>query len=701
MPRDLFQESGPRDLLTDGADPFQALKTPRAYPKEKGINGPALEDTIKDLPKLGLQGVFQLQQGFMDLPVGGAQLISKFLPQGAEDAVANYMREREKQYAKYTGANEYPGIQPGRVAGNVMSGLALSPNKIPASLFGRVVEGAKTGAKVGLLTPVDPDAQDFAARKVVQTGVSAAAGAIAPPVVEGLTRAAASVVNALGGKISGAASTISGQTRPAAIEARLEIELQRNGVDWSKLPREMRDQLLGEIDKALKSGGKLDPQAIQRVGDFARLGIQPTRGQVTRDPYEFANERNLGKMEIGAPIAQRLNEQNTQMIGTLDAARRRASQSPDLYEAGQGAIRSLKSSGQAQKSVVDQAYQAARGQAGIEADVPLEPVAQKIGQLIEDFGDDKIPSAVMKRLNEFGVMGGKQSRVFNIREAEKLKTLIDNNIDGPGTPTAKALGELKRSVDDAINSLGDQPGSEAAAAFKAARSAASQRFETLKQTPALAAVMDKSKQLTPEAFIEQHFVRGSVDNVKSAMGQIPVEGRSEVQAGVLDWIRKQAVLGDGDTATLSAAGIKRALDTIGDRKLAEIFKGNANLLADLQALKRVSAYIDRAPKSSGVNYSSSATTLMDALDKVGRLPVLGAVVGRPGDLLRASQVARALQGGAPVQPASPVISPQLVERLVPRIGLLGGVTASGVAPLSLLGSPLIENNVRSKNERRY
>jgi hypothetical protein len=650
------------------------------------INVGAFADTVKDLPRLAGQGAAQTLQGFMDLPVGGAQLASKFLPQGAQDAVSSYMREREKQYAPLTGAEERPGdIQPGRIGGNVAFGLALSTNKAPAGLLGRMTASGKVGAGMGLLSPVDPDNQDYLTAKGIQVGVGGLFGFLSPAILEGILRGVGATANWIGGKVKGAGNVVTAQTRPLEVETKLEIELQKNGVDWSKIPEEMRSQIVGEVQTALKSGGKIDTDAVRRLGDFAKLGIRPTKGQLTRDPYQWGNERNLGKMEVGKPITDRLTQQNQQMINVLDRSRNAASLSPDEYATGQGAIQSLKEVGAGQKAVVDKAYEVARSQAGIEADVPLQPVAQKLGQVVEDFGDDKIPSAVMKRLNEFGVNGGQQKRVFNIREAEKLKTLIDNNIDGPGTPAAKALGELKRSVDEAINSLADDSGSAAATAFKQARSAASQRFDVLKTTPALADVMDRSKQLAPEKFVEQYFVRGDVNSVKSVMKQIPANGRAEVQAGVMDWIRKQAVLGDGDTAQLSAAGIKKALDSIGDRKLAEIFRGNGETLNDLMALKRVAAYIDRAPKSSSLNTSGSGTMLADMLDKISRLPVLGAVAGKPGDIIRATQVSKALSPVPVMQPA-PMIPPELMDRLAPQMGLLGG-PAAGAGVAGLLFAP--------------
>lgn len=670
----------------------------RAKNDNPSLDVGALVDTVKDVPRLAGQGAMQTLQGFMDLPVGAAQVLSKVVPgNGMEDAVGDYMRKREAAYASVTGKDERPDqIQPGRIAGNVISGIALTPDKTPAGLFGRMKQGAKVGAGMGLASPVDPDNSEFWGTKGVQTAVSAGAGFLAPAVIEGLIRGASSAANWLSGKAKGAAGAVTGATRPAEIESTLTLELQKNGVDFGQLSKEMRDQLVGEVQTALKAGGSIDDAAVKRLADFTKVGVKPTQGQISRDPYQWGQERNLGKMEVGKPIADRLGEQNNRMIGVIDEVRGTLSPAPDQYAAGEGAINTLKTVGASQKAGVDAAYKAARAEAGIESDVPLQPVAQRIGQVIEDFGDDKIPGAVRKRLSEFGLFDGKQTRVFNLREAEKLKTLLDNNVDGYGTPMSKALGEIKRSVDDAINSLGDDAGNAAAGAFRQARSAASERFGNLERTPALADVMDKSKQLSPERFVEQYFVRGDVNSVKSVMGQMPAQGRAEVQAGVMDWIRSKAVLGEGDTATLSAAGLKKALDTIGDRKLADIFQGNEEILSQLMTLKRVAAYVDRAPKSTSANFSGSGTMIADTLDKVGKLPVVGALMGKPGDFIRATQVARAVGSPAPVKDAAPLIQGEFVDRFAPRAGLLAAPVV-GAVPSAFFQS---NRKVNRNDERR-
>lgn len=680
-------------------------------PKPPVIDSGALAATLQDLPRYGGMALQSVGTGAMDLGVGAGQIMSKVVPDflmkpltGVADRIAggsgdvgpsdarysDYMRNRERSYQQSrAGYEELPDV--GRFTGQVLAGSVLAAGPTVATLPGRMMQGAKVGTVLGLASPVDPDAGSYATSKAVQTGGGALVGAVAPVALEGLVRGAAAAVNAIAAGARGLRSTVSGQTSAGTIQQTLQAELQKAGVDWQALPVGMRNSLVIQVQNSLKAGGELDPQAVSRLADFYKINIQPTQGQVTRDPLQFAREQNYSKLEPGRPLAERLNEQNRQLITTLDDARGDLGASPDNYTAGQAVISNLQGVDAKRKAAVDTAYAAARNSAGIEADVPLQPVAQRLGQVIEDFGDDKIPAAVMRRLQDFGLLDGKQTRVFNIREAEKLKTLISNNIDNPQSPSGAALTKLRASVDDAIYSLSDDAGGQTAAAFSQARTQAAQRFRTLDRTPGLANATGR-ETVAPEKFLDRFVLRGDVEGVANLMRQLPPNSRAEARAAVLDFLRSKAVTGVDDTAKFSQAGLNRALMTIGPRKLEIIFAGDRATLDQLRRLGRVGAYIQSPPVASGVNYSNTATTGADFLDQVSRLPVLG-LLGRPGDLVRAYDVSNALSRVAPVQSRPALLPSDWVD---------GGALLSGRAavPMGALSVPSVLDQPNRRSGHR-
>lgn len=670
-------------LFPDNMSDTQIAAAIRNSSMRPKFNAEAALDTVKDIPRLTGNAVQSLGTGIMDAAVGAGQLVSQMGPQSFTDRYSEAMRSREAEIQAERG-DRSGTLDPARIAGNVIPALAMGGGSVPSTLLGRIGLGAKTGGASALVSPVDPDNQNYALTKGLLTAGSAALGAASVPAIEGLVKAASSTANFLYGQGKG---LLTPGTSTTSVESALKIELERNGIDWAKLGSERRADLVSMVQNSLKAGGKLDPSAVRRLADFERIGVKPTQGQVTRDPYQFAQEQNLATQEVGRPLAARLNEQNTGFMRVLDSARSGTNASgTDPYSFGKNAIAGIAAKDVPRKAAVDSAYKSFRESVGQEADVPLQPIAQRIGQLIEDMGESNIPGDVVKRLKDFGLFDGKQTRVFNVREAEQLKTLISNNSGPRGSSQERAMTVLKKSVDDAIMGLADDAGVEAASLAKAARDSAAKRFTQLDRAPAYSNVVNKAEDtLAPEKFVEKFFIRGEIQDVANNLRNMVPESRSEVRAGVIDWIKNKSINGTGDAAKFSQSGLNSALKTIGEKRLDLIFAGDRQTLETLKSLARAGQAAQSAPIASGVNYSNSANSILDAMDKMTRLPILGAIAGKPGDIIRASQVAKAIGPVVPTQPMSPLIKPEMADAFGRRLGLLGA-PAAGVIPTGLLGA---------------
>ncbi len=149
------------------------------------------------------------------------------------------------------------------------------------------------------------------------------------------------------------------------------------------------------------------------------------------------------------------------------------------------------------------------------------------------------------------------------------------------------------------------------------------------------------------------------------------QARADARAGVLDWIKGQSVNGVGDAAKFSQSGLNKALETIGERKLDLIFAGDRGTLDKIRTLARVGGYANSPPVASGVNYSNSANTLLNAMDRASQLPVVGALMGKPSDIVRSSQVSRSLGGGIMPTTQSKMIDQAMIESVARRLGFLG------------------------------
>lgn len=148
--------------------------------------------------------------GIADPIHGGAQLLTKLLPQSVVDAgnalnnwladntglvarlpeggVDELVRERERQYA----ADKPEGFDFARLTGNILSpvNLALSaaaPAKAAAGIGARAVAGGALGAGAAALAPMT-EAGDFSEQKAKQIGLGGLFGAATPAVAAGVGR---------------------------------------------------------------------------------------------------------------------------------------------------------------------------------------------------------------------------------------------------------------------------------------------------------------------------------------------------------------------------------------------------------------------------------------------------------------------------------------------------------------------------------
>lgn len=625
-------------------------------------------ETVKDLPGHVGRAITGFGSGIMDLPVGAGQLVSEGAgvlgATGFRDRFRNYQQQREQEIA--TDRGEYSDrANIGRGTGGVFSAMALGGSNLAPTLGARMVQGAKMGGGLGLASPTPGDPNDFWLGKALQVGGGSVIGAAAQPVAELVVRGAGAAVNRVADAFRGTANRVAGAT-PQQIETTLRLELQNAGVDWNALNGQYRQAILSEVQNAVSRGGQLNPDAIRRLADFERVGAVPLQGQLSRNPAEFAREQNLARTAQGGPIAERIGQQNQAFIGNLPAA--------EPYATGRRAIASLTARDAPREAAVSARYNEARDHLGRAAPMDAYGFSQAANRALDDqMLGAYLPAEVRNTLNQVS----RGEIPFNVNTAVQMDRVLSaaQRAAGEGTPQALAIGQVRNSLNSA--GIADNVGADAKAVFDAARGMARSRFQNIERTPALGSALDET--VPPERFVEQFAVRGSVNDVANMMRNLTNEGRQATRQGVIDWIRQRAVSGEGDTAKFSQSGFNRALQAIGDRKLELLFAGDRQQLQTLRALGRASATAMVPPPASGVNYSGSGTTILDAIDRAAALPFPLNVLGRPGDIVRAHQATAALTP-APVTPALPILSPDLLGQFARPLGVLGpamGATVPG------------------------
>src|SRR5581483_5250885 len=171
-------------------------------------------------------------------------------------------------------------------------------------------------------------------------------------------------------------------------------------------------------------------------------------------------------------------------------------------EAGESAVGALKASDADKEKAVSALYDAFRSSGAQDANIPAAKVADALGKVADEIGTENIPAAVRTRLNEFGLLGGKQTKALTVNEADKLNRLINNNNPGQG-PGALALGRIKSALNEALLDV-EPSGQQGVEALKTARAAAAQRFKEQGASKGIAAAVD---DVAPDRFVDKFVVK--------------------------------------------------------------------------------------------------------------------------------------------------------------------------------------------------
>ncbi len=564
--------------------------------------------------------------------------------------------ENEAEYEAARRATGQEGYDAARLTGNIFSPAnAAIASRLPAAVStgGRVATGMALGAAGGGLSPVNTQNNpDFAGTKAGQVVIGGIGGAILTPIA---------------GKVADKfASYIASKRVPSELVMQKSVtEIAKDlGLDYAAMTSGQKTALMDEVRKALQANLGKDPAAALRKADFEAEGLPFLLGQATRDPLQFAAEKNLaqGNKEI-ASVLQQQGSQLRQKIGGYGIGA-----SPE-QQAGPTLIAALRNYDSKLGEGVKSAYTAAKNSVGKDAEIPMQGLAQDFAQVLDNFGD-KIPSGVLNQFKKYGVIEGgdmTQRKLFTVEEADKLLKVINAN-QSSDKATNAALAALRGAVKKAVT---EDAGADDV--FAGARRLAAEKFRIQDAVPALEA--SASGAANPDTFVSNFIVSKSAqtDQVRK-MAQIlrdtDPQAFSEARAQVGAYLQRQA-MGEnlaGDKA-IRPEMYAKALREIGEGKLSAFFSPLE--IASMQRQARIAAYIDSVPNASRPNTSGNWQAITNVAQRMPGMPTAlalgGALKSGIGSQLDAT---RALSGKLPTNPTPEDIA--LVSKF-----LSGGALAAG------------------------
>lgn len=615
----------------------------------------------------------------------------RFFADPRPQAIDQSLRESEQKYQSarqatapqtmsglITGQRD-PGFDGMRLLGNVVSpvnaGLArMIPGGAMTTAPRMAATGTGLGAAGGLLTPVldEQGQQDFLSTKGSQVGLGALTGGILTPVMGTAMNAAAPYVGRAVDRLTGAAET---RAMKASFDADNAIKkaLEEMGQKMEDIPQAQFASLRNQVTEAMRQGKTMDAAAMMRKLDFDAMNLPSTAGQISRDPMQFARERNLrGVAGIGDPLMQRFDLQNKALQRDIGMFANGASESTTAADRIMGALGQHDA---ALKRGVNEAYGKARDHVGRAA--PMDPAGFSTSAnraLDESMLGIYLPAEARSYLN--GIAKGEIP--FNVQTAVQIDQVLSSaqRAAGNGTPQFLAIGKVRDSLNSA--QIADNVGVDAKAAFDAARGVAKDRFAVHEAVPALKAVVEGTA--APDSFVRRFVLGGQPKEVKGlaeVLRQSPEafrEARSQIGAQIQRAAFGENLAGD---KVVSPERLAQTLRQIGTERLSAFFSQ-----AEIESMKRmarVSAYINSVPSAAVPNTSGTAATVLNLAGAIpGISPMVQAARAVANPVLNQRAVSTAMNPQVPQSMAQ--ASPEVIRRLQ-MMGAMGGLLGSyGAVP---------------------
>lgn len=674
--------SAPTAPQHQDADPFTVLmsKTSASQPVAKqGDYGAAANLLMNGAHALGTGMLGAQQLVGKGLSAIGADGIGDWLQHDAEQGVAKL----DQQVAPFQG--QHPVAE---VGGKVLGIVANPVNKVlpaPAAgsgLASMMWNGAKAGAIAGATTTPVKEGEPFWLTKLQQAGTGALGGAVGAPI--GAT--VGSILNSGVKAVTNAYRTVTGAVKNLGADADQLISstLAHKGVDPSEVPPEYLAGLRAQVQDALRTGKPVDDKALARLAQANSLPVPVpmTSGQISRDPMQYAVEQNLrGVHGVGEPITDLLQRQNRALIDNLNALG--AKDAPNVVDAGKTVLASLRSADDAARARVGAAYDAFRNATGRDLDVPLQGLAQDYARVMDDFGD-AVPSAVRRKFEGLGLSGGTQMKTFSIQNAEDLIKNINANYDPKNLVQARALDQLRQSVQRSIQdgAGASATGGQAAQLAAAARQAAKQRFDLIDQVPLYKAAITGQE---PDKVISKYILGGNaadIGNTMRLLGQTDPQAAIAAKGAVLDSIKRNVLNGATDeNGIFSQTALKKIVnDPNSQARLQQVLSPEES--TTLKRLAEVAENALMAPKSAAVNTSNTTSAAANLVNSTvtGGLSNKALNIGKESKIPVVSGLSRGL------------LENQRTQRLS---DLVNGATNPGVsAPLNSSESHFLADMLR-------
>ncbi|NNG81010.1 hypothetical protein [Acinetobacter sp. ANC 5378] len=538
-------------------------------------------------------------------------------------------KAEEKAFYEKTRKESGAGMNVGRFIGQTVATLPVSA---AAKGFGTAKVLSGPGAKVLAQNALVGGAiggagfAENAGQRGLNVAAGAAGGAVGAVAGDKVGKGIAKVAQKTVPSVKAAAQTRVSQT----IDDQIEAALKQRNINIGDLSDNIVNGLRKDVAAALKSGKAVNQEAVARKVVFDRVGIRPTKAQLTGDPKLWQKQAELAKIQgAGDPLREKLIQDNQVLTGLLDdVTTNTGGKADDAYGAAQNAVTSLKAQNTQNKQFINAAYDNARKTPGNDAVLDGRGFANDaITKLDEQYAMSSLPPSVSKIIKDIE----KTPDSFTLGKSEELVKILNREYkaslqNGQPTSATYAIGVVRDALEgrqsEAMRNLAATGGNDAATAYQFARNANKFNAQQIESIPLL---KDAIKGTEPDKLFQKHVLNSNVAELKKTvdlLNNVDPQSVADIKGQVLKHISNQSINQNGQ---FSPAGMKRVLDSIGDRRLNTLFSPEEVL--KIKDIGMAGHYLVTQPAHSYVNNSNTSAALMNFFLGVVDLPGVKYVAG--------------------------------------------------------------------------
>ncbi|MES2346306.1 MAG: hypothetical protein V4641_01925 [Pseudomonadota bacterium] len=381
----------------------------------------------------------------------------------------------------------------------------------------------------------------------------------------------------------------------------------------------------------------------QRRELAAKVGVEPTYGQLTRDHDQLRFEQEMAKSAQGGKVRERYSAQNEQVMKHFDnLVDMTGAEAADVIGTGRIVDQALRKELAKDKNAVRVGYQKADTSAEAGAPVTLSDAVQFLNDSAPDEAVSSLLVAARARALKLGIAeqgadGALTALPTTVKNAELFRRAVGGATDYEPT-NMRNSAIIKGAVDAATEPV-------AGPLYRNARRLRENLGNKYENRGVIASLLNNKRGMNDrKVAIEDVFKHSILDSTRADVGQVRrilqtggetgQQAWRELQGATVNWIKDEAF---ANTATdqrgnviLSVPKLEKAIKKLdADGKLDFIFgKQGAQHFRDVNELAKV---IYTAPPGA-VNHSNTASVLLAAMTEAG---VNGSITGLPVPVLSA------------------------------------------------------------------